>query len=79
MTKEHRENLAKNAKQLFVKCKDHIKDLQNKEMKQLKKKDGVSEDSLRSVEQQIKAMADVYVGEAEKILEGKQKELTGKE
>lgn len=77
VTKEHRENLSKNAKQLFIKCRDSIKDVQNKTIKSLKRKDGVSEDLVRNIENQLKALGDKYISEAEKILESKQKELLG--
>lgn len=58
VTKEHREGLAKNAKSLFVKCKDSIRDAQNKHTKSLKRKDGISVDVVRQVEDQIIAIAD---------------------
>lgn len=77
VTKEYRENLAKNAKMLFVKCKDNIKDVQNKQFKSLKKKDGVSTDLVKNVELQISAIADNYITEAQKIFESKQSELVG--
>ncbi|EEZ98734.1 ribosome-recycling factor, mitochondrial [Tribolium castaneum] len=78
VTTEHRENLAKSAKTMFIKCRDGIRDVQNKQVKSLKKKDKVSEDMARNSEQQIVAIADAYIAEAEKILESKQKELVGK-
>lgn len=79
MTKEHRENLAKNAKTLFTKCKDQIRAVQIKHIKGLKKKEGVSVDVLRSVEQQIVAIADNYITEAESVTKSKQAELVGGE
>jgi len=78
VTKEHRENLAKNAKTLFTKCKDSIRDAQNKQFKNLKKKEGVSIDTVRNAEQQIIAIADTFIADAEKIMESKQQELLGK-
>lgn len=77
VTKEHRENLAKNAKALYVKCKDNIRDTQNKQIKSLKKKENVSKDVLHSIEEQLVALADTYIVEAEKVLETKQNELLG--
>lgn len=77
VTKEHREQLSKNAKQLFVKCKDSVRDVQIKFVKQVKRKDKVSEDVVRSVEQQIVAIADQYIAQAEGILNKKQAELLG--
>nr|XP_022921272.1 ribosome-recycling factor, mitochondrial [Onthophagus taurus] len=79
VTQEHRENLTKAAKHLFIKCKDSIRDTQNKHSKTLKRKDGLSEDLLRNVEQQIVAMADGYILQAEKIFNNKSKELLGKD
>ncbi|CAG9763269.1 unnamed protein product [Ceutorhynchus assimilis] len=77
VTKEHREQLAKNAKQLFVKCKDSVRDVQNKYVKQVKRQDKVSEDLARNVEQQIVALADQFIAEAESMLNKKQTELLG--
>ncbi|KAH1004352.1 hypothetical protein HUJ04_004117 [Dendroctonus ponderosae] len=77
VTKEHREQLAKNAKQLFVKCKDSVRDVQLKFIKQLKKQDRISEDLARSVEQQIIAIADQFIANAEATLNKKQAELLG--
>ncbi|XP_044269238.1 ribosome-recycling factor, mitochondrial [Tribolium madens] len=78
VTTEHRENLAKSAKTLFIKCRDGIRDVQNKQVKSLKKKDKIADDMARNSEQQIIAIADGFIAEAEKILESKQKELIGK-
>ncbi|XP_045462088.1 ribosome-recycling factor, mitochondrial-like [Harmonia axyridis] len=64
VTKEHRENLSKNAKLLFIKCRDAIKDVQNKTIKSLKRKDGVSEDLVRNIENHLKALGDKYISEA---------------
>ncbi|XP_030756230.1 ribosome-recycling factor, mitochondrial [Sitophilus oryzae] len=77
VTKEHREQLSKNAKQLFVKSKDNIRVVQQKYIKQLKRKDKVSEDLIRSVEQQIIAIGDHFITEAENLLNRKQNELLG--
>lgn len=78
VTTEHRENLAKGAKAHFVKCKDKIRDIQNKQIKSLKKKKTVSEDVIHSVQEQIVAIADSYISDAERILTAKQNELLGK-
>lgn len=78
VTTEHRENLAKGAKSSFVKCKDNIRDVQIKHVKLLKKKDKLSEDIVRSTEQQVIAIADGYIGQAEKIFESKENELLNK-
>ncbi|XP_019866772.1 ribosome-recycling factor, mitochondrial [Aethina tumida] len=79
VTREHREGLAKNAKTLFIKCRDSVRDVQTKYVKQLKKKDGVSQDVARSVEQQIITIADGYIKQGESLLDSKLKELIGKD
>lgn len=75
VTKEHREGLAKNAKAIFIKTRDNIKDIKNKELKALKKKPSLSEDKLRRIQAQLEALCDEYVKKAEDILDIKQKEL----
>lgn len=77
VTKEHRENLSKNAKNLFVKYRDLIKDIQNGSIKKLKKQTDISKDDMFSVQNQVTAVAEKYIAEAEKILQAKQKELLG--
>ncbi|XP_035915206.1 ribosome-recycling factor, mitochondrial [Anopheles stephensi] len=77
VTREHREGLAKNAKVLFIKCRDRIKDAQNQSIKKLKKQSNVSEDEAFQAQTQITAIADGFVKEAEKIMELKQSELLG--
>ncbi|KAG5878588.1 hypothetical protein JTB14_008962 [Gonioctena quinquepunctata] len=79
VTKEHRENLAKNAKQLFIKCKDGIRDVQLKYAKQVKRKEGISQDLCRAVEAQLVTIADGFINQGEKILETKKEELIGKD
>lgn len=69
--------MAKNAKAIFTKCKTDIRDVQQKQIKALKRKEGLSEDTNRQLQQQLIAIADTYISEAEKILESKQKELLG--
>lgn len=77
VTKEHRENLSKNAKVLFLKCKDGIKDVQNNQIKKLKRMTEISTDENHSVQSQVTAIADKYIIQAEKLLEAKQSELIG--
>lgn len=77
VTKEHRENLSKSAKTLFVKCRDNIKDVQNTQIKKLKRKDDLSKDDIFVIQNQVTALADKYIAEGEKILATKQNELTG--
>lgn len=77
VTKEHRENLSKNAKILFLKCKDGIKDVQNNQIKKLKRMTEISTDENHSIQSQVTAIADKYITQAEKLLEAKQSELIG--
>ncbi|XP_050421803.1 ribosome-recycling factor, mitochondrial [Adelges cooleyi] len=77
VTKEHRENLSKGAKALFVKCKDSIKEIQNKNIKLLKDNDSLSEDLVHNLKDQITMLADMYVIESQRIMEEKQNELKG--
>lgn len=48
--------LSKNAKALFIKCRDHIKDIQNKFNKTVKQKekDGLSQDMSKRIIEQVK-------------------------
>ncbi|KAG8041852.1 hypothetical protein G9C98_007156 [Cotesia typhae] len=75
VTKEYREGMAKNAKALFVKCRDNIKDVRNREFKNLKKVPSINEDQMRRVQSQLEALCDKYIKQADGILETKQKEL----
>lgn len=79
ITKEHRENLSKNAKAMFVKCRVSIKDAQNSVVKKLKNQKDISEDDNFSLQGQVTDIADKYIAEAEDLLNVKQKELLGKE
>lgn len=78
VTKEHREALAKNAKALYIKCRDALKDVQNDFIKKVKKQTGVSEDLVFNVTKQITAMCDEYQNQAKSIYETKHNELVGK-
>lgn len=80
VTKEHREQLAKNAKALFIKCRDSIKDVQNEHLKKVKRKADISADLNHQIQSQIVAFGSQYIAEAEKLLLTKQNELlSGKE
>lgn len=78
VTKEHREALAKNAKALYIKCRDNIKDVQNDYLKKVKKAESVSEDMIFSVSKQISAMCDEFQNNAKAVYEAKHEELVGK-
>lgn len=77
VTKDHRIALAKNAKALFIKCRDHIKDAQNEVLRKVKHNKEISEDDNHSAQGQLTQIANEYVAQAEKMLETKQKELLG--
>lgn len=75
VTKEHRMDLAKNAKAFFVKCRDNVKNVQNEFIKKVKNNTSISEDDNHAVQAQLTEIANDYVEQAEKIFETKQKEL----
>lgn len=54
MSREHRENLAKTAKQLSNKAKESLRSVRSNAVSQVKKaKEGHSEDILRLIEKQV--------------------------
>lgn len=54
VTREHRENLAKNAKTLFIKTKDKIRDIHNTYGRDLKKqKENFSDDLIHNVQNYV--------------------------
>jgi len=80
VTKEHREQLAKNAKLMFQKFKDHTRDVQNKYIREVKKKEKeVSADLAYSVQQQIQSYNEQITHDGENIMLAKQKELLQKD
>ncbi|KAG5680017.1 hypothetical protein PVAND_009550 [Polypedilum vanderplanki] len=80
VTKEHREMLAKNAKAIFIKCRDGVKDAQNDYIKKVKRNSDISTDLNHQIQNQIVALGNTYIADAEKLLQLKQTELlAGKE
>ncbi|XP_054613775.1 ribosome-recycling factor, mitochondrial [Dunckerocampus dactyliophorus] len=78
VTREHRENLAKTAKQFSNKAKDALRRVRSNAVVQVKKaKEGHSEDTIRLVEKQIQRMADDVSADIDKHLAVKTKELLG--
>lgn len=77
VTREHREKLAKGAKAAFNTARDKLKDVQNNQLKVLKKNEQTSEDLLFSVQSQVTELTHQYVTEAEKLLKAKTTELLG--
>lgn len=79
VTKEHREKLAKNAKGMFNKFKENVRDIHNKYVRILKKQENVSADLIFSVQNQIHALTESFTEQAEIMTTEKQKELLGKD
>ncbi|EZA60760.1 hypothetical protein DMN91_001813 [Ooceraea biroi] len=77
VTKEHRETLFKNAKSFYVKCCDNIRDIRNKEIKVVKRKEGLAKDVAFRIENNIDGLSRQYMATAEQMLETKQKDLFG--
>ena len=79
VTREHREKLAKNAKTIFNKFKENVRDIHNKYVRIVKKQENVSADLIFSVQNQIHALTETFTGQAELMMTEKQKELLGKD
>ncbi|XP_010875977.1 ribosome-recycling factor, mitochondrial [Esox lucius] len=78
VTREHRENLAKLAKQFSNKAKESLRRVRSSAVAQVKKaKETVSEDTLWLVEKQVDQMAESFASDVEKQLATKTKELLG--
>ncbi|KFP74214.1 PREDICTED: ribosome-recycling factor, mitochondrial [Acanthisitta chloris] len=78
VTREHRESLAKLAKQSTNKSKEALRKVRSKSINQVKKfKSKVSEDTIWLLEKQIQQMADEASAEMDKLLAVKTKELLG--
>lgn len=78
VTREHRENLSKLAKQFSNKAKESLRRVRSNAVTQTKKaKEGHSEDTIRLVEKQIQQMADGVAADIDKQLAAKTKELLG--
>ncbi|XP_063066539.1 ribosome-recycling factor, mitochondrial [Engraulis encrasicolus] len=78
VTREHRENLAKLAKQFSNKAKESLRRVRANAVNQLKKsKEGTSEDTVRLIEKQIQQMMDNHIADIDKQLTVKTKELLG--
>ncbi|XP_068206757.1 ribosome-recycling factor, mitochondrial [Palaemon carinicauda] len=76
VTREHRENLAKNAKILCNRCKDQLRDTQNTFIRKVRdKEDQFSEDLTHNTQLKIREIADDHIKEAEMLMTAKQKEL----
>lgn len=78
VTREHRENLTKLAKQITNKSKESLRKLRTNAIAQVKKsKESVSEDTIRLLEKQIQQMVEDIAADMDKHLVAKTKELLG--
>ncbi|XP_006640684.2 ribosome-recycling factor, mitochondrial [Lepisosteus oculatus] len=78
VTREHRENLAKLAKQFTNKAKESLRKVRTNALNQVKKsKDTVSEDTIKLIEKQIQQLADGVAVDLDNQLAIKTKELLG--
>ncbi|XP_058843052.1 ribosome-recycling factor, mitochondrial-like isoform X2 [Acipenser ruthenus] len=78
VTREHRENLAKLAKQFTNKAKESLRKVRTNAVNQAKRsKDTVSEDTIKLIEKQIQQMVDDVAADMDKQLTTKTKELLG--
>ncbi|XP_039618754.1 ribosome-recycling factor, mitochondrial [Polypterus senegalus] len=78
VTREHREHLAKLAKQFTNKAKESLRKVRTNAISEAKKsKASVSEDTIKLIEKQIQQMTDDFSLEIEKQLTAKTKELLG--
>ncbi|KAF7700777.1 ribosome-recycling factor, mitochondrial [Silurus meridionalis] len=78
VTREHRENLAKLAKQFSNKAKESVRRVRSNTLAQVKRsKEGVSEDTIHLIEKQVQQMADGFAADIDKQLASKTKELLG--
>lgn len=74
VTKEHRESLAKNAKALFNKCKDSINEVKNAHIKYVQNNIKNADEAFR-LSNQLTALGNKYVEEAEQMMKTKQADL----
>lgn len=75
MTREHREGMAKNAKALYIKYRDQIKNIQNEFLRKIRDNSSIPQDDSHAAQAQVTEIASDFLVQAEKILEKKQKEL----
>lgn len=75
VSKEHRTLLVKNAKGLFVKCRDQIKNVQSEFIRKVTNNTTISTDDNMAARNQLTEMADEYVAKADDIFKTKEHEL----
>ncbi|RUS83139.1 hypothetical protein EGW08_009086 [Elysia chlorotica] len=78
VTREHRENLSKNAKMLSEQSKKGLRDLYSKYARKIKaSKEGHSSDDLIAADDMVKDLMHSMIHQVEEMTEAKQKELLG--
>ncbi|XP_066590417.1 ribosome-recycling factor, mitochondrial isoform X2 [Prorops nasuta] len=77
VTKEHRENLSKAAKALYIKCRDKCKKIQNDYIRKLENKEGYPDDKKHRIKGFLEVLCNQYIKQAETLLKAKQTELLG--
>lgn len=77
LTEERRKDLVKKAKSEAENCKVSLRTIRKTAMESVKKmqKDGLPEDTAKSVEQKIQTITDNYSAKADKHIEAKEKEI----
>ncbi|CAG5133140.1 unnamed protein product [Candidula unifasciata] len=78
ITKEHRENLAKNAKMLSEKSKKHLRDIYSKYSKQIRSsKEGHPADVVQAADDMVQDLMHDMIHKVEEMTAAKQQELLG--
>ncbi|XP_043471654.1 ribosome-recycling factor, mitochondrial [Leptopilina heterotoma] len=77
VTKEHREELSKGAKAMFVKCRNNVKAVGNKHLQSIADDKHVSKEMFARIKHNLEMLAEKHVQEAENILNVKNTELLG--
>lgn len=75
VTREHREGLSKNAKSLFIKYRDQIKNIQNEFLRKVRDNTQITQDDSHAAQSQLTEIANGFIEQAEQIHDKKQKEL----
>ncbi len=77
LTEERRKELVKNAKASAEQSRVGIRNIRRDSIEEIKKKkdSGLSEDALKKLEDDLQKLTDSYIGQINKILEEKEKEI----
>lgn len=77
LTEERRKELVKNAKASAEQSRVGIRNIRRDSIEGIKKKkdSGLSEDALKKLEDELQKLTDTYIGQINKILEEKEKEI----